>query len=77
MADGIENVLDPHWKPRTKEEADLDLAHNKFFMTVLEHTLQLDIGKTTIRKYEAKNDLFNARGVYAKLTVKLQKNVKG
>ena len=49
---GCEDVLDPNYSPRTKDEKELFIEKQKFMYCVLQEKLQTDMGKHLVRKYQ-------------------------
>ena len=63
LAQGVENVLNPYYKPIPPDYA-LFHEQNKYMMAVLLNCVQTDFGKGLIRKYEGTN---NAQGLFEEL----------
>jgi len=72
-ADGIEKQLDASYVPKDADEAELDRLEGKYFMSVLNHVLKTDKGKTIVRKHIK---TFNARQAYDELVTYMTKSTK-
>ena len=61
---GFENIMDPTYKPSTRDDIELFHEHQKFVYSVLVYSLQTDKGKELVRDHLATSD---AQSVFAKL----------
>jgi hypothetical protein len=72
-AQGVENFLDPNYRPMSRDDAILWNEVQKYGYSVLHHILLTDKGKTIVRQHEHDYD---AQAVWTKFTHHMTQSVK-